>query len=61
LCVCDEPAAPVVRQAMGAALKEAGVGCDGSWVLAADNDGLVVEEGGAPGGRPGMAETRSCR
>lgn len=43
LCVCEEPAAPVVRQAMEAALKEARVGCDGSWVLTADNDGLVVE------------------
>ena len=43
LCVCEEPAAAVVRQAMEAALKDAGVGCDGSWSLAADNDGLAVE------------------
>jgi hypothetical protein len=28
---------------MEAALKDAGVGCDGSWSLAADNDGLAVE------------------
>jgi homoserine kinase len=43
LCVCEEPAAAVVRRAMEAALKDAGVGCDGSWSLAADNDGLAVE------------------
>ena len=43
LCVCEEPAAAAVRRAMEAALKDAGVGCDGSWSLAADNDGLAVE------------------
>ncbi len=43
LCVCEEPAAAVVRRAMESALKDAGVGCDGSWSLAADNDGLAVE------------------
>jgi homoserine kinase len=43
LCVCEPAAAAAVRRAMEAALSNAGVGCDGSWSLAADNDGLAVE------------------
>jgi len=43
LCVCEQPATPVVRMAMEAAIEETGTGCDGSWVLTADNDGLTLE------------------
>ena len=43
LCVCEAPVAVAVRQAMEAALTAARVACDGSWVLAADNDGLRLE------------------
>ncbi|MDD2764747.1 MAG: homoserine kinase [Opitutaceae bacterium] len=43
LCVCERPAAASVRPAMEAALKEAGAGCNGSWVLVADDEGLMLE------------------
>jgi len=43
LCVCEQPEVSAVRRAMESALEHASVGCDGSWVLAADNDGLAVE------------------
>ena len=51
LCVCEAAAAPIVRAAMTATLARAGAGKrgglaaagGGSWILAADNNGLVVE------------------
>lgn len=51
LCVCDRAAAAGVRAAMAAALARGSAGRrgriaadgGGSWILAADNDGLVVE------------------
>jgi homoserine kinase len=42
VCVCKQPAAHVVRAAMESALGAEGAACDGSWVLAAENDGLAV-------------------
>jgi len=43
LCVCEAPAAAAVCRAMESAVKAAKVGCEGAWILAADNDGLVLE------------------
>ncbi len=50
LCVCERATAAGVRAAMAAALARGGgrrsrfaAGEGGSWILAADNDGLVVE------------------
>jgi homoserine kinase len=43
LCVCEAPVAAAVRRAMESALTAAQAGCDGAWVLAADNTGLVLE------------------
>jgi len=43
LCVCRRAKVPAVRGAMEAALRAAAGGAGGSWVLAADNAGLVVE------------------
>jgi homoserine kinase len=42
LCVCEQPAATVVRTAMESALGAEGAACEGAWVLAAENDGLAV-------------------
>jgi homoserine kinase len=44
LCVCAQPTAQAVRAAMESALEAEGAVCDGSWVLAAENDGLAVTE-----------------